>query len=223
MTDFTLAAGPGTDIWKKPPTTDIFNGKFSFSRVKSTRPVILNLSSLGRKIAPYRPHSSGPLTSFLSTTVSFTAPYTTQYDQAGLLLTITKPSSPSTPRRWIKTGVEFYNGQPRVSTVCCDSYADWSVAPVARDLADGIARGDKPVTVRVERAEDENGVGFWVYYVPEDGSDAVPLREIAWVYAPDGGEGWEIEVSAAVARPNKDVKGQLEAKFSKLEVNWETK
>lgn len=24
---FTLCAGPDTDIWKKPPTTDVFNGE----------------------------------------------------------------------------------------------------------------------------------------------------------------------------------------------------
>ena len=23
---FTITAAPGTDIWRKPPTTDIFNG-----------------------------------------------------------------------------------------------------------------------------------------------------------------------------------------------------
>jgi hypothetical protein len=23
---FTITAGPGTDIWRKPPTTDVFNG-----------------------------------------------------------------------------------------------------------------------------------------------------------------------------------------------------
>lgn len=24
---FTITAAPGTDIWRKPPTTDVFNGK----------------------------------------------------------------------------------------------------------------------------------------------------------------------------------------------------
>jgi hypothetical protein len=26
---FTITAAPGTDIWRKPPTTDVFNGNFS--------------------------------------------------------------------------------------------------------------------------------------------------------------------------------------------------
>lgn len=28
MAAFTISASPGTDIWKKPPKTDIFNGMF---------------------------------------------------------------------------------------------------------------------------------------------------------------------------------------------------
>lgn len=26
MTSFTIKASPGTDIWRKPPSTDVFNG-----------------------------------------------------------------------------------------------------------------------------------------------------------------------------------------------------
>lgn len=31
---FTITAAPGTDIWRKPPTTDVFNGIFSSTLVK---------------------------------------------------------------------------------------------------------------------------------------------------------------------------------------------
>ncbi|KAK0387073.1 hypothetical protein NLU13_5386 [Sarocladium strictum] len=196
MSDFTLSAQPNTDIWKKPPTTDVFN-------------------------APFRPHSKGPLTTFQSASLTFFAPYTTQYDQAGLLLTLTSPSTSA--KKWIKTGIEFYNSQPRISTVCCDSWADWSVASLPPSApAQEIQAGTKGVTIRVDRGQDENGVGFWVYYVPEGANkeEELPLREICWVFGDNGGEGWELEVSAAVARPNKDVKGELQAKFSNFNVNW---
>lgn len=79
------------------------------------------------------------------------------------------------------------------------------------------------MTIRVDRGTDENGVSFWVYYVPQEGEggeELLPLREICWVYGDNNGEGWELEVSAAVARPNKDVKGNLEAKFSNFDVKW---
>lgn len=81
------------------------------------------------------------------------------------------------------------------------------------------------MTIRVDRGTDENGVSFWVYYVPQEGEggeELLPLREICWVYGDNNGEGWELEVSAAVARPNKDVKGDLEAKFSNFDVKWST-
>lgn len=71
----------------------------------------------------------------------------------------------------------------------------------------------------MNREGDENGVSFWVYYVAEDGEE-LPLREICWVFGENNGEGVELEVSAAVARPNKDVKGELEAKFTDFDVKW---
>jgi hypothetical protein len=58
-----------------------------------------------------------------------------------------------------------------------------------------------------------------VYYVDEKGAK-VPLREIAWVFGEDAGEGWQVQVGALVARPNKDVKGNYEAVFEKLDVEW---
>uniref|UniRef100_A0A0B7KG80 Uncharacterized protein n=1 Tax=Bionectria ochroleuca TaxID=29856 RepID=A0A0B7KG80_BIOOC len=82
--------------------------------------------------------------------------------------------------------------------------------------ADGhVVAGKKSITVRVER----DGVTLWVYWV--NGDEKVALREIAWVYGPDGaGEGWELEVGALVARPNPEAKDQLVATFQNLEVAW---
>ncbi|KAJ3520491.1 hypothetical protein NM208_g13684 [Fusarium decemcellulare] len=188
---FTVVAQPGGDIWKKPPSTDVFT-------------------------APSKPHSKAPLNNFISATLTFTAPYTHQYDQAGLLLTLTKPSA---PRKWIKTGVEFFNNRPRFSTVCCDSYADWSIAAVPQEEEGAVKSGDKTVTVRVEKESTSGGVCLWVYRVHEDG-EKTPLREICWVYD-DGGDGWELEVGAAAARPDKDLTESLEARFDKFEVEWE--
>lgn len=73
--------------------------------------------------------------------------------------------------------------------------------------------------MKVVSEGDENGLSLWVYYVTEEGED-VPLREICWVFGENNGEGWELEVSAAVARPNKVVKGELEAKFTDFDVQW---
>ncbi|KAF4122252.1 uncharacterized protein GMORB2_7244 [Geosmithia morbida] len=183
---FIVSAFPGTDLWRKPPSTDDKN-------------------------APIKTHTKAPLTSLLSATVTFSTVYTTQFDQAGLVLTITNPVTGA--RKWIKAGVEFFDDQPRLSIVCCDNWSDWSVAPLDGRVSGAVKLGEKAVTVRLQR----NGETVWVYYIDDEGR-RVPLREIAWVYGDSGGEGWEVEVGAVVARPNKDVKGELEATFHSLNV-----
>ncbi|KAF5019967.1 hypothetical protein F66182_8026 [Fusarium sp. NRRL 66182] len=193
---FHLKAPPGGDIWKQPPNTDVFT-------------------------APFRPHSIAPLKHFRSATLTFRTKYTHQYDQACLLLTFTKASSPTPERKWIKAGIEFYNNNPRYSTVTCDRWADWSVEVVSPDKAPSIINGDKAVTVKAEKVEDALGVCLWIYRVDEDGVKT-PLRQTNWVYG-ECGDGWELEVSAAVARPDphKNIKDDLKATFEKFEVEWE--
>lgn len=168
--------------------------------------------------APFHPHSIAPLHLLRSATITFKSTYTTQYDQAGILLSLTKPSSPDTPRKWIKAGIEYYDSSCRLSTVCCDNWADWSVASLPKSQNDGVKNGQTSVTIQVEREEAEIGLCMWVYRVEDDGKKT-PLREICWIYA-DEEDKWELEVSAAVARPGKDADGELEATFEKFEVDW---
>lgn len=40
------------------------------------------------------------------------------------------------------------------------------------------------------------------------------------MYGDHLGEGWEVEVSGAVARPAKEADGSLEAKFQDFDVKW---
>ncbi|TQV93689.1 hypothetical protein V2A60_004142 [Cordyceps javanica] len=191
---FSLSAGPDTDIWKKPPTTDVFN-------------------------APFQTHSSGPLAGFRSAQVTFAATYTQRYDQAGLLFRLTHPAH-HPQRRWVKTGIELYEGLPRLSTVSCEGWADWSVGPVGDDgaAAADVAAGRRSVTVQVRSEGDDNGRSWWVYHV--DGETRTPLREICWVADPQYA-GWTLEVAALVARPAKgEGAGQLEAKFENFAVEW---
>ncbi|HEY6541228.1 MAG TPA: DUF1349 domain-containing protein, partial [Ktedonobacteraceae bacterium] len=49
--------------------------------------------------------------------------YTTQYDQAGLMLRVDEA-------HWIKCGIEFYNEAQHVSAVVTREYSDWSIAPL---------------------------------------------------------------------------------------------
>ncbi|KAM6480421.1 hypothetical protein HDV62DRAFT_366331 [Trichoderma sp. SZMC 28011] len=191
-TTFTFSAPANTDVWKKPPSHDVFT-------------------------APYKSLSKNPFPQFKSASITFTSTYTHQFDQAGILLIFTKPSTP-TPRKWIKAGVEHFNGQPRLSTVCCDNWADWSVADASS--AAEIQAGRKSVTILVERLDAHDGSCLWVYRV--DGEEKVPMREINWPFGDNGGQGWELEIGALIARPAKDTTDSLEAKFQDFQVKWDS-
>ncbi|KAI5928448.1 hypothetical protein F4810DRAFT_643721 [Camillea tinctor] len=197
---FVLEAQPGTDIWKKPPTTNVWN-------------------------APITRTATGPLKKFSSARVSFRASWTELYDQAGVLLVPRRASSPSSPPdKWVKAGVEFYEDVPQLSTVCCDRWADWSVAPLSPG---GGGSEEEIVTIEAVREGDENGKSVWVYRVVRDATSGatlrrVPMREICWILADedDDEDDWVIDVSPLVARPAKNASGPLKVEFSEFEVAW---
>ena len=73
--------------------------------------------------------------------------------------------------------------------------------------------GKRETTFRIQR----DGYGLWFFF--EDGQGgSQPLREVTWVYGL--GDDWEVDVAALVARPDTEVKGSLEANFTKFEVEW---
>ncbi|OAA35560.1 hypothetical protein NOR_07945 [Metarhizium rileyi] len=186
-TPFTFAADANTDIWKKPPSHDVFT-------------------------APYRVHSKGPTLSFKSARITFKATYTHQFDQAGILFNFTN----GTDRKWIKSGIELFNDVPRLSTVCTDNYSDWSVSDAP--CGEEVRKASRPVTISVERGDDELDTTLWVYHV--DQSHKTPLREIAWPLGTAAGDGWQVEVAAAIARPSKETTDKLEATFTEFDVHW---
>jgi len=78
--------------------------------------------------------------------------FRTLYDQAGLMVRIDE-------RRWMKTGVEFTDGAPFLSTVVTDGKSDWSVSQPFRELDDfhirvTIAKG----AMRIQASRDGS---FW--------------------------------------------------------------
>ncbi|KAI1108252.1 hypothetical protein F5Y14DRAFT_94930 [Nemania sp. NC0429] len=205
-TPFTLQANPNTDIWRKPPTTNVWS-------------------------APISHTATDLLSKFRSARVTFWAPWTERYDQAGLLLVPRRASSamPTTgstpPEKWLKTGIEYYQGQPQLSTVGCDRWADWSIAPPSRPVDP--ARG---VTLEAVREADELGVSVWIYHLVLDEAtgavaERIPLREVTWILAgvdeDDGGDPWVLDVSPLVARPEKNASAPLSVEFKEFSVVWE--
>ncbi|KAF2749836.1 hypothetical protein M011DRAFT_465499 [Sporormia fimetaria CBS 119925] len=184
---FALTTPPGTDIWRKPPTRDDFNAPVHPS--------------------PLPTHT---LTSFQRARLTFSLPAANtlqQYDQAGLILHLTHPTQKD---KWIKTGIEFYNGKPYLSTVGTDRWSDWTVVPL--EMGEG-GDGKPRATIEARREKDQLGRSLWVYLV--DGEERRPLREMNWVFADE--EGWKVGVGGYVARPGKEG-GELEARFEGLEV-----
>ncbi len=86
-----------------------------------------------------------------------------QYDQAGVMLRADE-------RTWLKTGVEFFEGRPRLSTVLTLGRSSWTVT----DLPAGI----DDIVLRVSRRGD----AVEVRYIIQDG----PAELAALVFLPPG-------------------------------------
>jgi regulation of enolase protein 1 (concanavalin A-like superfamily) len=170
------------------------------------------------------------LKDFVSATVSLSFVCTERYDQGGLLFSLRqrdssgKASSTSeAPEKWIKTGIEFYKGKPMLSTVTCDSWADWSVAPLDLSLC-GESSAPKGIkvdwtTISIVKETDQHGVSLWVYQIDQTGEKR-SLREVTWVYGLDA-EQWDLEILAMAARPEVNSSEKLEVTFRDIEIHWE--
>lgn len=200
---FTITAPPGTDIWRKPPSTNrrvhrprhqlitllthpsSFNAP-TLSLLSDSEPVPLKSFQRARiTVSPQLPATSEQTHTTDSTALKkLASPWTTRYDQGGLLLHATHPSQQD---RWLKTGIEFYQSRPYLSTVATLTYSDWSVAAPS-DGAVGAS-----VTVEVRRESDELGTSLWVYEVV--GGEERPLRECTWWFAEED-DGWVVDVRA---------------------------
>ena len=96
----TIKASPNTDLWRKPPNTDVDNA-----------PTILISTPIN-------------LHRFRSAKVTVSADWNTKYDQGGLALFIPDEDN----IKWVKTGIEFVWGKPYISTVATSRWSDWSIA-----------------------------------------------------------------------------------------------
>jgi regulation of enolase protein 1 (concanavalin A-like superfamily) len=183
-TSFTLTAPPttATDIWRKPgpPAIKTFNAPLIYKSIR--------------------------LSTFQRARVTVSAAWSRLYDQGGLVFILRDgkdSGSADEDLKWIKTGIEFYQGEAYVSTVVADRWADWSL--VQAGIRDG-----KAVTLELERDGKEGTL--WIYVV--DGEKRIPVREVTWILS----EAAETEVWIGVytATPNADGKA-LEVQFS----GWE--
>jgi hypothetical protein len=98
--DFTLNAQPHTDVWRKPPSTDVLNALILYRRIS--------------------------LSSFRRARVTITADWKTVYDQGGIILVALQPDG---SEKWVKTGIEFYGKRAKCQHCGCRSMGGLVPAP----------------------------------------------------------------------------------------------
>jgi uncharacterized protein len=93
-------------------------------------------------------------------TATFAGDYREQYDQAGIAIWVDAEN-------WIKTGIEFVDGQQQISAVVTRGFSDWSVAPVARP---------DTVTIKADRSGDTVTITYGL-----DGAEPTTLLRLAYL------------------------------------------
>lgn len=158
----TLTAPPGTDIWRPSLTADRFDA----------------------------PHITTPIRSgdFRSLTCTVSGAWSSKFDQGGLLFLWPAASGQQSESKWLKTGIEFFEGKAALSVVGCDRFSDWSLSPIPEE-------GWREATIRVER----EGTTLWVYALHRGEKRA--LREIKWAWMEGREADAELLVGVCAAKP----------------------
>ncbi|MCI2420000.1 DUF1349 domain-containing protein [Saccharopolyspora sp. K220] len=116
-----------------------------------------------------------------SLTTRFFGDYREQYDQAGLLLRLDE-------RNWIKTGIEYVDGEQLLSAVVTREVSDWNVVPLAavcgevESITIEMRRVDDAVTIRYAAEGGEPKTLLRVAYFPPD----VPAEAGPMCASPEG-------------------------------------
>lgn len=137
-----------------------------------------------------------PVGSEFQLTATFQGDYQEQYDQAGLLLRADEHT-------WVKTGIEFVDGEPLLSAVVTRGVSDWNVVPLQR-----IAGYPASVTIDLHRTNDTVTIRYgWddhepdtllrmAYFSPEAEAEAGPMCA-----SPDG-KGFPVQFTTVKHQEN---------------------
>ncbi|WPH01769.1 Hypothetical protein R9X50_00462100 [Acrodontium crateriforme] len=183
-TAFTITTAPQKDIWRASPTWNVFDAPMIYQKIKKSK--------------------------FKSFRVTVTGPWKTLFDQGGFLLAFPVQTKLANESKWIKAGIEFFKGQPKVGVVGTDTFSDWSLYP----LSEG--SGNEGTFEAV--LEDGS---LWIYLVAKDG-ERHPLREVRWAFQEGDDDDAEMWVGAYAAKPTREADGsdegiEVEFKDFKLE------
>ena len=195
---FIITAPPNTDIWRKPPNLDVF-----------TAPIL------------YR---TLPLAKFGRVRVTVSAGWKTLYDQGGLFFARPQGDG-SLTKKWIKAGIEFFDGRACASVVAAEKWADWSLAPIESESVT-LEFAREPPLVASEGTGTKKVPSLWVYLVEGEEGRRRPIREVKWPFVRDDGgvvvgEEEECWVGVYAAKPTASQANPsegLEVRFSGLTI-----
>jgi uncharacterized protein len=125
------------------------------------------------------------LTSDFDLSVQVRADYARQYDQAGVAIRIDES-------HWIKTGVEFFDGRRRFSTVVTVDNSSWMMGALPDDFETlnlSLARRGDSVEIRCSTDQDELDLAAVVFVEP--GASAL----VGVMCAAPEGDGFEARFS----------------------------
>lgn len=172
---FTIEARAKTDIWRPSAEDDVFNAPYIYKSVQ--------------------------VSSFKQIRVTVSGDWKTQFDQGGLFLSFPFHDGPI---RWIKAGIEYFEGQPVLGVVGTDRFSDWSLCPMGK--------GERKATFELRK----EGSTLWVYVVVNESRQ--PLREIKWAFIDSESQSnqqVDMHVGVYAAKPTAD-KGNAEAPIEVL-------
>lgn len=185
---FTLTTSSPTDIWRKPPATDVFSA-----------PIV---------------YESFPISAFRRAKLTVTAQWRTLYDQGGIVIVL-PPKAGGTQKRWIKAGIEFYLGKPFMSVVATNEWSDWSLLPLTGADAE---EGKVTIEVeRDTKVNGELGPVLRILVNSSDGG-RVPIREVTWGFWGASKDSEEMWVGAFAAKPTPDERQEFEVQFSEFAI-----
>lgn len=160
-----------------------------------------------------------------------------QFDQAGLIFVLPHPSLPKPSLdqpgsksnsetgihpKWVKAGIEVWEGDAWGSIVARDTWSDWSLFELPSTSSEanpGILEGKEAMTVTLEA--DRVGDALMIYMAVEGGKRK-PIRKVPWFFMQDETEetAW-IGIYGARPDPYNEAIGNLEVGFSDFTVDAE--
>jgi hypothetical protein len=117
-----------------------------------------------------------------------------------------RPVRAASKGRWVKAGVEFYEGKLNISIVAADLWADWNLLPLSET-----AIKQNEVSIEFEREQKEDGSYGMVlkaYVNRYNGGEKTMIREVTWVFHEQDEED-EMWIGVYAARPIQDEREAL--------------